>query len=285
MNAFNSTGFTITITLISFWVLMVTCEPFEPLQENEHHYFSVNGYLDASADTQWVKVMPVRESLDMAPDLPVPAVTLQHMESGETVVMNDSLYHFRGERYVYNYWTTIPVHPEHSYRLEVEGSEGRTSHAETTLPKDFPIPEFHRPEFNADILVIQEVEHLADVQVTYNIRHIQSGEEFDWVFPQLRNGTFIPPDTYRVSIEAGAMNAKIIESYCGIVVTDRSVFAAAGGPDWPDFISLDKYTVSLPDGEYNNIVNGVGFFGGIISKTLPYIDFAGNQGLFQVPCS
>lgn len=286
MDAFT-TSFNIGIAVLSSWIFIIACEPFEPLQENKRHFFSVNGYLDASADTQWVRVMPVRESIDMEPGLAgmaIPTVTLQHLESGEQVAMRDSLFQFWGDRYARNFWTTMPILPEQSYRIVVEGSGGRISRAETTLPKDFPVPEFHRPEFNADILVIRQVERLADVQVTYRMRHIQSGEEFEWVFPQLQNSTFIPPTTYRVSIDAGAMKAKIEESYCDIAVTERGVFAAAGGPDWPDFISLDKYTVTLPDGEYSNIVNGVGFFGGIISKTFPYIDFTGNRGLFQVPC-
>lgn len=265
-------------------LFVITCEPFEPLQENKRHFFSVNGYLDASADTQWVRVMPVRESLGMDTDLPVPVVTLQHMESGERMVMRDSLFQFRGNRYAYNFWTEMQVYPMHTYRLTVAGADGRTSSAEATLPEDFPPPQFRAPEFDADILEIREVEKLADTRVTYRIRHIQSGEVFEWVFPQLQNSRFIPPATYRVAIHAGAMQAKIEESYCGIVIIERNVLVAAGGPDWPDFVSLDKYTVTLPDGDYSNIENGVGFFGGIISKTFPYIDISGNDGLVQIPC-
>ncbi|MEX0647884.1 MAG: hypothetical protein WEA56_10410 [Balneolaceae bacterium] len=273
----------IIIALFS-WFLITGCEPFEPLQENERHFFSVNGVLDASADTQWVRVMPVRESLNMEPGLPVPAVTLQHPESGDSVTMNDSLVDYRDGRYAYLFWTTMEVHPEQTYHLTVEG-DGQTSRAEATLPEDFPVPEFRNPEFNGDILLVEQVKHLADVQVIYRLRFDGSGEIFEWVFPHLQNSAFIPPDTYRASINAGTMRTKIIESYCGFTVTERTVFVAAGGPDWPDFISLDKYTVTLPDGDYSNIENGVGFFGGIISKTFPYVDASGNDGLNRVPCT
>lgn len=282
---FGITSFiAVIVVLQAGFILTTACEPFEPLEENKQHFFSVNGFLDASSDTQWVRVMPVRESLDMEPDLPAPKVTLHHPESGESEEMKDSLFTFRGNRYTYLYWTNMEVHPEETYRINITGQNGRTSRAEATLPSDFPDPEFLRPEFGADILSIQRVKKLAEVRVTYRLRFNDSGEIFNWVFPQLQYSTFHPPDKYRATIDAGKMRVKIIESYCGFTVTDRTVFVAAGGPDWPDFVSLGKYAVTLPDGTTNNIENGVGFFGGIISKTFSYIDFTGNRGLFETPC-
>lgn len=265
-------------------IILAACEqPFEIFQENERHFFSISGYLDASADTQWIRVMPVRESLELESGLPVPTVTLQRVESGQTVVMQDSVFHFPGDRYAYNFWTTMPVLPEQSYRLVVEGPDGRTSRAETALPKDFPVPRFREPEFGADILIIEQVERLADIQVAYHIRNDRTGEEFEAAFPYLQHSVFIPQSTYRVPINPEFGQTRIMEMYCGITVTERNVFVASGGPDWLDFLSLDKHTIALPDG-VSNIENGVGFFGGIISKTFPYVDIEGNRGLFQAPC-
>lgn len=268
-------------------LLMITCiaceEQFVPVQENERHFFSVNGYLDASVDTQWVRVMPVRETLIQESGLPVPKVTLQHAGSGESAVMHDSLFHFADGRYAYNFWTTLPVHPEQTYRITVEGENGKTSHAEATIPSDFPVPQFLRPEFGDDILLIQQVEKLADVQVVYRILPDSPGKEFQVAFPYLEFNTFIAPSSYRVSINPSYPRVQIMEAYCGISVRERNIFVAAGGPEWLDFLSLDKHTIALPDG-VTNIENGVGYFGGIISKTFPYINYEGDHGLFNVPC-
>jgi hypothetical protein len=270
--------------LLLFCVLTTGCEEsFDPIQENERHFFSVNGYLDASADTQWVRVMPVRESLIQESGIGAPTVTLQHIESGETVVMQDSIFHYAGGRYAYNFWTTMPALPEESYRIEVNGEDGRISSAETTLPKDFPVPRFRQPEFNADILIIEEVEKLADAQVIYRIRQDRTGNEFEAAFPYLEHSVFIGDSAYRIAINPAFGRVRIMEMYCDITVTERNVFVASGGPDWVDFLSLDKHTIALPDG-VTNIENGVGFFGGIISKTFPYIDVEGDRGLFQVLC-
>lgn len=275
---------TILFTIVTLTIITAACDqPFDPVQENERHFFSVNGYLDASADTQWIRVMPVRESLDQDSGLSIPIVTLQHLESGEQVVMRDSVFHFPGDRYAYNFWTTLPVLPEQSYRLVVEGPDGRASHAEATLPEDFPQPRFREPEFGADILLIEEVERLADIQVVYRIRDNRTGEEFEAPFPYLQYSVFIPQSTYRVSINPEFGRTQIMAMYCGITVVERNVFVASGGPGWPDFVSLDRHTITLPDG-ISNVENGVGFFGGVVSKTFPYISAEGEHGLFQVSC-
>jgi len=45
------------------------------------------------------------------------------------------------------------------------------------------------------------------------------------------------------------------------------VFVAAGDPGWPDVTVFDIETLLFPQA-VSNIENGVGFFGGITSKTL-----------------
>jgi hypothetical protein len=270
--------------MITLFLMITGCdESLEPLQGSDIYFYSVNGYLDASADTQWVRVMPVRKSIIPDSLMNIPAVTLQHMESGESVVMQDSLFIFADGRRVLNFWTTMPVLPENSYRLTVEGPGGKSSYAETTLPEDYPTPTFRQPEFNADILIIDEVEHLADIRVTYRIQFHGSGESFEVNYPQLRNSMHVQTATYRVPIEAGALRQLLMDSYCNFTVTERNVYVASGGPGWPDFVTMDRHTIALPD-HTSNIVDGVGFFGGIISKTFPYIDVEGDDGLFEFFC-
>ena len=258
-------------------------ESFQPVQENNRYFFSINGVLDASADTQWVRVMPVRESLNLEPNLQVPEVTLRHEQSGQSVTMRDSVVQYSGGRYAYNFWTTMPIEPEQTYHLTVKGADGRDSSTETTLPKDFPLPAFSTHEFEQDILLVPGVEKLADVQVIYRIRIEGSGTLFETAFPYLQKSIFNPPSQYRVAIDPAAPQASIRETYCGITVIERNLFVASGGPDWPEFVSLDRHTIALPDG-VSNVENGVGFLGGIISKTFPYINALGEVGLFAVSC-
>lgn len=273
------------LPLIMVFALLVTgCdESLDPLLENDRYFFSVNGYLDVSADTQWVRVMPVRESINPPTDLPVPSVTLEHVESGETVAMNDSLFHYADGRVVLNYWTTMDILPENTYQLTVEGADGKTSYAETTLPEDYPLPFFTQPEFGADILIVTGVEQLADIQVVYHIQFDVSEVISRISYPHLQMSIQAQSSVYRIPIEAGDLRAQLTEAYCNFSVIERNVFVASGGPGWPDFVTLDRHTIAIPD-YLSNIENGLGFFGGIISKTFPYIDVEGDEGLFEVSC-
>lgn len=87
------------ITIQTLWlflcllIFLVGCnQTFQPIKENEDVPLSIYGYLDATADTQWVRVTPVRDQLNQLPVKPEMHVTLEHVKSGNKTVMNDSLF-------------------------------------------------------------------------------------------------------------------------------------------------------------------------------------------------
>lgn len=282
----GSVNLLVMLPIITVLAILITTgcdESLDSLQENDRYFYSVNGYLDATADTQWVRVMPVRESITPAAEIEVPTVTLEHAGSGETVLMKDTLIHFEDERKILNFWTTMEILPEETYHLTVEGHDGRISSAQTTLPGDYPTPFFSQPEFGEDILIINSVEQLADLQVIYRIEFYHTEVVFNVRYPQLQNGFKVEQSRYRAPIDPDLLRLQLMEAYCNFTVLERNVFVASGGPGWPDFVSLDRHTIALPD-YLSNIENGVGFFGGIISKTFPYIDIEGDDGLFEYDC-
>ena len=69
-------------------------EPFEPFQESPDGAFSMFGYLNVKADTQWVRVMPVRQNLFLQPEPIDAVVTLEHLGTGRVVTLRDSLFSF-----------------------------------------------------------------------------------------------------------------------------------------------------------------------------------------------
>lgn len=115
-------------------------ESFQPLKENDRYFFSIQGYLDVSADTQWVRITPARQQLVMPPVTPEMHVTLEELESGNITPMNDSLFIQANGFHYLNFWTTMEIKPEHTYRLTAEDSLGNTSHVEVTTPEEFRAP-------------------------------------------------------------------------------------------------------------------------------------------------
>lgn len=91
----------------------IGCETeFDPLQERDRYPFSMYGFLDLHADTQWVRVMPVLDSLVTHNPEPIDAhVTLTREMTGETTVLDDSLFFYGSFAYAWNYRTAEPPAP------------------------------------------------------------------------------------------------------------------------------------------------------------------------------
>lgn len=263
-----------SIIFIALICLQAGCDySFDPLQENDQHHFSMYGYLDASADTQWVRVMPVRDSLYYEPKPLDATVTLTNSASGETVEMQDSLFSYVQGVYTHNFWTTMDIEPTETYRLTAESSKGdeASSSVEVTLPEDFPTPLIviarDSTTDNPNRVYIDGVKQLADVQTVYHVATNSGGTKL-YTFPHLKDTLSTTSGDIAVVIdrveEQGKINRFIINE-----ILKRQVFVAAAGPNYPKLGSIEQSVVVLPKG-ISNVVNGVGFVGGIVSKTVPY---------------
>ncbi|GAA5520829.1 hypothetical protein LQ318_03755 [Aliifodinibius salicampi] len=236
----NSSRFTHYVLLqnllcLIFCLLIVSgCDQsFQPLKENTQYYFSIYGYLDASADTQWVRVAPARKQLS-TDTIPEMTVTLEEVETGNSSVMHDSLFQPANKFNYINVWTTMDIKPEHTYRLVVE--------------------------------------RLADVHWRYYYKINSDGymrERFfrfrarNW-FSEKSPGNYVG----RLDPNADHINTPLPEGE--VVEFERTVFVAAGGPEWNEEIpSIEDLEYALPE-TASNIKNGVGYMLGIVSKTIPF---------------
>jgi len=254
------------LLVISLWLTASGCEQtFEPLQKSDDYYFSIYGYLDASADTQWVRVIPLREGTVQLPEVSDVTVTLKHLNSGSSIELSDSLFQFYHGASSWNYWTTMDLIPDQAYLLTAAYGDGRSSSAEVMLPPDFPQPVFDE---ESDIVRIMDIEHLADVQTRYHVRLGQSGGDYLVSFPYKQEISPYSPTEYRVRLRPGNDQTYLNEFYPGGSILNRQIFVASAGPGWPDFDSLDEIVETLPDG-VSNIENGVGYLAGIVSKIIP----------------
>lgn len=263
------------VLLFFLFTVFAGCETaFDPLKESENLVFSVNGILDTSADTQWVRVMPVRESVRQSPE-PEPigaTVELTHLASGESSVLQDSLIYFRGtvsatDGWIYSYWTTMDLEPEETYRLVVKNPDGKTSKAIVTLPADFPKPSF----FGNDMTIqMADLENLVDVGIAYYFINTETGNTRRVTRPLLgsvQHNTFYGYYLLRFG-RAYSRDSPIDLPGDNWEPVRREIYISAGAPDWPPFYTMDELALQLPDA-FSNVENGVGFVAGIVTKTIP----------------
>ncbi|MDX1637743.1 MAG: hypothetical protein R3281_07225 [Balneolaceae bacterium] len=246
---------------------------FSPLKENTQYPFSIYGYLDASVDTQWVRVAPTRNQLEMSAAKPFIRVTLTELETDQSTAMNDSLFRLPNGVHFINVWTTMDIKPEHTYRLVAERPDGETSSVIVTIPKDFPTPKLiYGVDGCSARLEIEEVEHLADIQSVWILRSNSSGYLREEVrrFSYRSTARERTPNDYYTRIYADREKEKLNLPAGRYNMSERYIFVAAAGREWiPDIGSLGDIEYALPEG-LSNVENGLGYLVGIVNKKVPY---------------
>lgn len=268
--------------LACLFIFITSCDQdFQPLESNDRYFFSFYGLIDAGADTQWVRITPIREQAELMSDGSELRVTLENLESGQKIVMKDSLF-IRG-RHVINFWTNEPVKHNQTYRLRAELPSGEISDVTVTTPEEMPLPKvvvFTSPGSPPDYYVfVDKNVNLADIQVKYYVRLLAPDLDVKRTFSfAYRNEAEITeefPDYYTVQIypdeELREIERQVLLPQGGeIEVVYRQVYVATSFIELDEEIEvLDDITYALPQ-TLLNVENGLGYVIGIDSKYIPY---------------
>lgn len=281
-------------------LFVVGCnQTFEPLKENDKYFFTIFGYLDASADTQWVRIVPPRDQLDAPPEVPEMNVTLENIETGESVIMKDSLFASgSGFNYI-NFYTLMDVEPAQTYRVKAEHPDRRASQTTVTTPPEFPTPMFFEDTFafidrHIHQIIITGVakENLIDVQTWWFAR--REGEEIRKFTFSYRNtvkkidtygGAYVADIVFEEEEEA-VLKEFNVSSFFGsdVELLDQQIYVAIAGPEWNEEIpSFDDLVYAQPDYQ-SNVENGLGYMVGIYSKVIPYATCHTANRSLVIPC-
>lgn len=254
-------------------ILFAGCDQtFQPLKQNDAYHFSIYGYLNASADTQWIRVGTIRQNINEAPDPKAIQVTLEDLNSGKAVTMNDSL--FEAKEFL-NYWTTMEIKNERTYRITAEGTNGEASRVSVTTPKKLSSIYItindggYGSSAGANIYIDDAIEHIADVQSVWYVL-LKSGTEnhrriFRFPIRNTLERTSAFFGGYYAFANWDRELAHIEQSIAGteIVGTSKQFFIAAGGPEWIEGLSSVDDLEYFLDGEASNVENGLGYAVGI----------------------
>lgn len=233
-------------------------QSFDPIKESTSVPLSIYGYLDASADTQFVRITPIRYQLDQSLEVPEMHILLQRENSNETILFNDSLFQFRQGFNAINAWTTEDIQPDQTYQLRAERSDGAASEVSITIPKDFSKPQLlDSGDGCTALLRIKGVERIADIQSKWHVDIIlysgfePSIDERFITFPLRQKARRVAEGEYEVSIDTQRELERIRDQLLvpsgvsiGIRPYSRNLFVASGGPAWRDEIT------SIGDLEY-----------------------------------
>jgi hypothetical protein len=256
-------------------VVFAGCDrPFKPYLENTDVPFSIFGYLDLGADTQWVRVMPVRQNLFLGPEPIDATVTLQKV-GGEPVTMHDSLFSFTDPKleataYAHDFWTAERLEPGATYELRAVRSDGAATTARIVMPPALEFSLLHARD--AGELRVKAAKVLA-VDLIYTMGERYSTPWGDSIRPapsvSERAPAAIPtsdPATQEVGFAVNGASAP-----GAIYDMDRAeVRVTAAGADWPYDARLSDLEATLPGLMPSNVEGGFGFVGGVATWTVPF---------------
>jgi hypothetical protein len=254
--------------------LLAACDAtFSPILPSQLR-FSVFGYLDASADTQWIRVTPVRPTILTSADPLGATVTLENLSTGRAVELRDSVFRYSpldpdlGSEgmYAHNYWTAERIEPGATYRFSVAREGGPTSEAVVRIPTDYEaevwLAQADRATSRGDVVSIVGLRHVALVRTTtYFHDRCGSGEGL----------TFSPIDPVDSDVQMIPISRALRTRLgCGVPEVERRELLVVGsGVAWPSDADFDASALGVP-GPASNVENSPGFLAGVLTKLLPY---------------
>lgn len=274
----------IVFIMVCYPVLQGCEGEFQPIAENDKYYFTMYGYLDASADTQKVRISPSRSSIESFREIPDMSVKIEHLETGTVSSMNNTLIELPEGFNAINSWTSMNIEPGQKYSLYAERPEGKKSRVTVTIPEDFPTPRFiedksvTRPRMNR--VLVQGVDHLAGFQTRWYVRLSAPGyrENKMYTFYYRNqaerstgyNDSFSISFSEELEFQEIERNTPFLRNEGTIEVLHKQVFIASAGTDWIEEIeNIGDLEYGLPEG-LGNVENGLGYVVGIVSKIIPY---------------
>ncbi len=279
-----------TVLLISAPLyLLASCDTsIDPFQDSDLH-FSIWGYLDAGADSQFVRISPLRRSISLGDQDIDATVMLEDMGSGAKTILRDSVF-VMGQKTVHNYWSDVLLEHEKTYRLSVTNSAGDVSDAVVALPKAFPYPNVRfgggigiPPEDASLTIKISGVERIAAIKIVYQLGTPVKGAPTEYYEASYLDRVAIWPDVLAVVIIPYDEFFRNTFSESCPFVSDAWLVVASAGPDWPDFLNIDDETLARPD-VVTNVNGGVGFLGGVSSKVIHLPELANLLAWLQELC-
>jgi hypothetical protein len=255
---------------------------FEPIQKNDRS-FSVFGHLDPSADTQWIRVMPLR-SVITSPGAFRAHVALQEVGSGRALVLRDSIFEYPHNVHVgsegvsvHNFWTTEQIRAGELYRFSAVGSNGDSASATIPIPSDYAVSVVFdtRPgvtDWRLDELRVSGVQSLAFVRVVALIRNLCS-RAIKVIPYQIPAGT---SDPHTVLVRKSANLTNPVE--CGRdIVEKRELWIVGSGSPWPAGQEFSSEALGVPQRYSVPTPAGSGDLASYL-QTLPGVVTTGDRG-------
>ena len=242
-------------------LLFLTCSAcentVEPFTESDAVPFALFGFLDVNADTQFVRVSPVRKTIDSSePGARPESVRSTPLASGLSIAWKDSIVTLEDGSPALLYFAPFAPEPGATYVLELASRGGAPTRAFTHVPDasgfSLSAPMSDTLGFLRQRTLWPGVRSVRETTVAYLVRALPGRQETTFAFPYGEFGggnagnwsveVQLERDRQRISRNLGNVYGDTLAALLGITMTLEVL-----SPEW----TAD---------EGSNIENGLGFF-------------------------
>lgn len=289
------------VALVCVLLTVFGCEEsVDPIIGSEFP-FTIWGFMNAGADTQYVRVYPISDELLLNAGSSIDAqVFSTDLTTGERREWTYKTFFFDSLSAGHIYWSPFHAEHKHRYRLEVVRSDGAISSAEVAVPAAVKFEmTLAENQIIFPIRIIGDAPNLVGPKVTYRAINIPPSNAWPPgtpIYPAVLHHVTIPyekaltrePDGWRLTINIVRDTVDVRSEFRGsclitsaqgsapnIWVWDVEFTAVAADSAWnPPGGVFDPDILAVP-GTLSNVENGYGFFGagvGIRHRWEPDID-------------
>ena len=260
------------LALLLAGLALAACEvPLDPIEPSDL-YFSMSGYLDASADTQWVRVEPVARTVDPNAEPLDVVVTLTDEAAGQTVPLAQEVRPFlTGPAHLF--WTTRAISLGGHYQLAARRPDGAETTTDVQIPADgsFSVDVVTGRETCPTIVTVSGAERVVEVQARYVVR--RDGREVEYrfshadTFEELGGGAIQASIYYADDAIRMGLDPLLAPDLAGVLVSDVVVGVSTNA--WPNVAGLTLEDFLQVEGF--GVENGLGFVGGAVTERRPFV--------------
>lgn len=247
--------------LILLTLILSTCNnTFDPLKEDHPYVISMYGFLDVHADTQYVRIMPILNSLlPKSSETPGYTAFLTRLQYQESLEMNPIKFGFGSDFAYWNVQSTEPIYPNETYRIHVSDSLRRKASVTIKMPSSLPVPSLEDYNFSDESGLVtgtySDTLVSAGMFYEYILRGDSSGQTFTVYISNMEDGLIIN-GTYRFRFRNFSKLPR------NIIIIRREYHVITAAESYPDLKGLTPDEMTIPT-SFNNVENGTGFVAGI----------------------
>ncbi|WP_420455137.1 hypothetical protein [Rubrivirga sp.] len=274
--------------LLGLLALAACQAPLDPIEPSDL-VFSLSGHLDASADTQWVRVEAFGRTVNPH-ERPLAAEVELVAADGRRERLTQAVRALAtGPAHLF--WTTMPVEPGRTYRLVARAPDGAEARTDVAIPSLDHVTVALLDGFLScpTVVRVEGAARLVDAWVRYELRGAgRVGERYEF---DKRPSLAVRPDGTRdASVYFGDDAARMeIPGLPLAYPVATEIGVAIGTADWPDVAGLDVEE-ALAEVSLGHVEGGVGFVGGTVTRAFPFVPGFGRippfegSGIEPEPC-